>query len=876
MRTVFWVTAASLVTSALLTVAVADFIHRRNHAQSPPSQGSAVQAATTQPASPCPVVLDLQGEPMPSRSAELAALAGLPETYFAEDETNSTREQWKEDDRMWRNGAEVLGHRPVPVEEEEYEGGGDYTYTFGEDSFFMHNRWTGEVTECLPCHPVPVNVADKVDGGELIGVDPDQLDNVTLGFRQTKTKFDCCEACPLTAAYCWMSQLCGAFVCGVSKPAEGIVPRITVVDDFTPDPGSDPEAVKLERFLKKIDVDPKRPAWRDGAEVLPCCPVPVEQAVEPDEFEGPPILRKLPFHPAPLRYEPLPCHPVPVKQPVQPYDFEGLVILDGPCIPYIPRREALPCHPVPVEQPAELDEFEGPPILKKLPFNPARPRHEVLPCCPVPVEEEHKGIVPRITVIDDGSGVDDDVCDAYKFQDLIKEIVEGRTSIADLARRQSACLEVDRPRITYGSVSTRSKFDCCEACPLMAACRWMNELCEAFACDVTEGRCCYEISECPKACRVAELAKECACHEACKCGTRCSCAKNQSGCSKLCSCAKPAEKLVRRVYPIGDITLGKDEAGDLTSVVKPQTVIWLIESAVAPDSWERSGGIGRIEYWPVGNTLVIVHNAEVHERIAAFLDRFRNHQDGPGVKADAFPGCEQCPAGCPRIIREVCPRSCERIGVEFKVEVDRDPGLIPGKLPSSTAPEDMSEASAALLKDFDRLFADGMYADALLVAKLAHQLDPLNGKALACTRLAREMCELADPPVGGYLPHEPYRPRRSEPPTPEQLPVCEPEHCPYRGSPHYQGSPRYTAPVPKQKTIEFEVLPVAPVEVTAEAALEEFLIRILASPGFVDAGRSPRTLTQDEFDNLITTSSFAPGGFVPDPPPLPRAVPERR
>jgi len=57
------------------------------------------------------------------------------------------------------------------------------------------------------------------------------------------------------------------------------------------------------------------------------------------------------------------------------------------------------------------------------------------------------------------------------------------------------------------------------------------------------------------------------------------------------------------------------------------TLIELIRSTIAPDTWDEMGGAGAIESYPVNLSLVISQTQEVHEQIADLLDQLRRLQD---------------------------------------------------------------------------------------------------------------------------------------------------------------------------------------------------------------------------------------------------------
>ena len=57
------------------------------------------------------------------------------------------------------------------------------------------------------------------------------------------------------------------------------------------------------------------------------------------------------------------------------------------------------------------------------------------------------------------------------------------------------------------------------------------------------------------------------------------------------------------------------------------TLIELITSTIAPDTWDEVGGAGAIEPFPMNLSLVISQTQEVHEQITDLLDQLRRLQD---------------------------------------------------------------------------------------------------------------------------------------------------------------------------------------------------------------------------------------------------------
>jgi general secretion pathway protein D len=58
-----------------------------------------------------------------------------------------------------------------------------------------------------------------------------------------------------------------------------------------------------------------------------------------------------------------------------------------------------------------------------------------------------------------------------------------------------------------------------------------------------------------------------------------------------------------------------------------QTLIDLITTTIAPDSWEEVGGAGAIQEFPINLSLVISQTQDVHEQIADLLEQLRRLQD---------------------------------------------------------------------------------------------------------------------------------------------------------------------------------------------------------------------------------------------------------
>jgi hypothetical protein len=94
--------------------------------------------------------------------------------------------------------------------------------------------------------------------------------------------------------------------------------------------------------------------------------------------------------------------------------------------------------------------------------------------------------------------------------------------------------------------------------------------------------------------------------------------------------AKPAkaERMVRVTYPVADLVMpiagfpagGKKE-------VDASTLLQIIEKTVSPKSWEKAGGSGSVQFFPMGMALVVYQSADVQDEIASLLANLRRHAD---------------------------------------------------------------------------------------------------------------------------------------------------------------------------------------------------------------------------------------------------------
>ncbi|HEV3116031.1 MAG TPA: hypothetical protein VGY58_03190, partial [Gemmataceae bacterium] len=76
-------------------------------------------------------------------------------------------------------------------------------------------------------------------------------------------------------------------------------------------------------------------------------------------------------------------------------------------------------------------------------------------------------------------------------------------------------------------------------------------------------------------------------------------------------------RLVTRVHPVRDLVIGKDN--------KPlqEDLIRLITNVVEARTCAQLGGRGKIEYYPLGYSLIVTQTPDVHEQIEALLTGLR-------------------------------------------------------------------------------------------------------------------------------------------------------------------------------------------------------------------------------------------------------------
>ncbi|MCU0871627.1 MAG: general secretion pathway protein GspD, partial [Pirellulaceae bacterium] len=134
------------------------------------------------------------------------------------------------------------------------------------------------------------------------------------------------------------------------------------------------------------------------------------------------------------------------------------------------------------------------------------------------------------------------------------------------------------------------------------------------------------------------------------------------------------------------------------------TLIDLITSTIAPQSWDTVGGPGSIEGFPTNLSLVVSQTQDVHEEIADLLDQLRRLQDLQVTIEVRFITLNDS--------------FYERIGIDFDFEVDDNTSQINGQNPLT--PDDSGPSMAFGLDptglptiDYDYAFTQGNFGSAV-------------------------------------------------------------------------------------------------------------------------------------------------------------------
>jgi len=134
------------------------------------------------------------------------------------------------------------------------------------------------------------------------------------------------------------------------------------------------------------------------------------------------------------------------------------------------------------------------------------------------------------------------------------------------------------------------------------------------------------------------------------------------------------------------------------------TLIDLITSTIAPQSWDTVGGPGSIEGFPTNLSLVVSQTQEVHEQIADLLDQLRRLQDLQVTIEVRFITLNDS--------------FYERIGIDFDFEVDDNTNQVAGQnpiLPDNTGPSMAFglDSTGLPTADFDYAYTQDMFGSAV-------------------------------------------------------------------------------------------------------------------------------------------------------------------
>jgi hypothetical protein len=114
--------------------------------------------------------------------------------------------------------------------------------------------------------------------------------------------------------------------------------------------------------------------------------------------------------------------------------------------------------------------------------------------------------------------------------------------------------------------------------------------------------------------------------------------------------------LVARVFPVTGLVraheTGRCEKCCDEQVITEQALVHMITRVIAPQSWAEAGGCGVIDYYPLGQAVVVTQTPDILEQVAELLATLR-HVQGAGVCENAAPSvCARAPA------RPCCSPSC--------------------------------------------------------------------------------------------------------------------------------------------------------------------------------------------------------------------------
>ena len=129
-------------------------------------------------------------------------------------------------------------------------------------------------------------------------------------------------------------------------------------------------------------------------------------------------------------------------------------------------------------------------------------------------------------------------------------------------------------------------------------------------------------------------------------------------------------------------------------MVPEAALIRFITGTVDPNSWTECGGMGVIEYFPVGHALVVVQPPDVQEQVAELLEALEQMaKEDKEAPQNPFPGCEE---------QSTCPPP----------------------VPSKEAGSQLETRVHELLEACQRAYMLGKYGEAESLARQAIDVDP--------------------------------------------------------------------------------------------------------------------------------------------------------
>lgn len=88
--------------------------------------------------------------------------------------------------------------------------------------------------------------------------------------------------------------------------------------------------------------------------------------------------------------------------------------------------------------------------------------------------------------------------------------------------------------------------------------------------------------------------------------------------------AQPA-KLVRVTYPVSELVTPIPGRAELEKPeVLQKSLVDVLTKTIAPATWRAAGGQGDLQYFPLGQVLIVLQTAEVHEEITLVLSQLHN------------------------------------------------------------------------------------------------------------------------------------------------------------------------------------------------------------------------------------------------------------